>query len=147
MDSGQGLSLDPGVLSLLKNPGGDNLIATVTQYFPVATHLPHTLIRNSGDGINGIQAAPLECCQFEIFAATNDVAPIDVATRAMLCKQCRAVVKVGFRGEGASSPSGDHRGNQKESRNQSPHNCPSNRRSVCRSGDLGPLISGHELLW
>ena len=78
MDSGQGLSLDPGVLSLLKNPGGDNLIATVTQYFPVATHLPHTLIRNSGDGINGIQAAPLECCQFEIFAATNDVAPIDV---------------------------------------------------------------------
>ena len=77
------LSLDPGVLSLFENPAGDNTITSLTEDVSIATHLAGAIAGDSCDGINGVEATALKRCQFQIFAAADDVAAVEMATGAV----------------------------------------------------------------
>ena len=76
--------MDPGLLSLFQNPAGDYTITSFAENVAVATHLPHAVAGDACNGINRVEAAALQGCQFQILASANDVAAVDMATRAML---------------------------------------------------------------
>ena len=77
------LSLDPGLLSLFENPAGDDKIASFIEDVAIATHLAGAIACDACDGINGVEATALKRCQFQIFAAADDVAAVEMATGAV----------------------------------------------------------------
>ena len=77
------LSLDPGVLSLFKNPVGDYKIASFAENVAIATHLAGAIACDACDGFNGVEAAALKCGQPQILAAADDVPAVEMASSAM----------------------------------------------------------------
>ena len=76
--------MDPGVLSLFQNPAGDNTITALAENVAVATHLPNAVAGDACNGIDRVEAAAFQGCQLQVLAPADDVAAVDMTTRAML---------------------------------------------------------------
>ena len=76
--------MDPGLLSLFQNPAGDYTITSFAENVAVAAHLPHAVAGDACNGIDGVEAAAFQGCQLQVLASADDVAAIDMTTRAML---------------------------------------------------------------
>ena len=87
LDVSRGLSLGPGILSLPQDPFRHQLITICSENLGVTTHLAAPLTGDGCDGLDRCDVITLEGLQFQIFPTANDVATVDVASRAVLFEQ------------------------------------------------------------
>ena len=87
MDGARGLSLGPGVLSLREHPFSHELISIAPENIGVTTHLASPFPGDGCDGVHRCDLLTLEGLQLQVFAPANDVATVDVASRAVLFEQ------------------------------------------------------------
>jgi len=87
LDGARGLSLGPSVLSLDENPFGHELVPISPKNVGITAHLASPFPGDGCDGRRRCNLITLEGLELQVFPTANDVAPVDVASSAMLFEQ------------------------------------------------------------